>query len=126
MTAQKEEWVQVGLCRYLQSYISSLQSLEKDLTFFTAVVYNTKSQKNTKQVISPATENSKYDFLLLTPQSNLEVFFLLPIILKPEVNFACLNANCNTKKKIQINFFYYVYQVIYTLLINDPRSLFSR
>ena len=36
MTAQKEEWVQVGLWRHLIAG-------ERDLTFFISVIYNTKS-----------------------------------------------------------------------------------
>ena len=36
-----------------RSHTSSLQSLEKDLTFFTAVVNNTKSQVDIKQDIFP-------------------------------------------------------------------------
>ena len=50
MTAQKEEWVQVGLWRQCRSHTSGLQSLEEDLTFFTSVVYNTKSQEKQNKI----------------------------------------------------------------------------
>ena len=44
MTAQKEEWVQVGLCRYSQKSYFEFSIAKKDLTFVTSVVYNAKSQ----------------------------------------------------------------------------------
>ena len=63
MTAQKEEWVQVGCDVIYRSHTSSLKLLEKDLTFFTAVVliYLKKSGKHKfKQDISPVIEDLKY------------------------------------------------------------------
>ena len=45
-----EEWVQVGLWCHNRSHTSSLQSLEEDLTFFTSVVYTTKSQETQNKI----------------------------------------------------------------------------
>ena len=51
----------------------TLQSLEEDLTFFTSVVYNTKSQETQNKQLKAQSMNSGNDITL----SNLDPFFLL-------------------------------------------------
>ena len=56
-------WAVMSLYR---SHTSSLQSLEEKLTFFTSVVYNMKSQETQNKIfLSPAIEESKYEFWFL-------------------------------------------------------------
>ena len=87
MTAQKEEWVQVGLWRHYRSHTSSLQSLEEDLTFFTTVVYNTKSQETQNKIFLQQlkTQSMNSGFTSHYPTWTHSSF--CAVILNPEVKF---------------------------------------
>ena len=77
MTTQKEEWVQVGLWRHYRSHTSSLQLLEEDLTFFTSVVYNTKSQETQNKIFLQQLKTQSMNSGIYVTLSNLDPFFLL-------------------------------------------------
>ena len=79
MTAQKEEWVQVGLWRHYRSHTSSLQSLEEDLTFFKSVVYDTKSQETQNKILLQQLKTQSINSGFYVTLSNLDPFFLLQI-----------------------------------------------
>ena len=77
MTAQKGEWVQVGLWRHYRSHTSGLQSLEEDLAFFTSIVYNTKSQETQNKIFLQQLKNQSINSGKYVTLSNLDPFFLL-------------------------------------------------
>ena len=77
MTAQKEEWVQVILWRHYRRRTSSLQSLEEDLTFFTSVVNNTKSQETQNKIFLQQLKTRSMNSGFYVTLSNLDPFFLL-------------------------------------------------
>ena len=83
MTVQKEEWVQVGLWRHLwKSNLQSSNAGERsDILYICCLSY--EKSGNTKQDISPATEDSVND---VTAQLGSDIPFA-HVILNPEVKF---------------------------------------
>ena len=78
MTAQKEEWVKLGCDIIYRSHTSSLQSLEEDMTFFTFVVDNTKSQETESKIILQQLKTQCMNSGNYVILYNLDPFFLAP------------------------------------------------
>ena len=77
MTAQKEEWVKLGCDIIYRSHTSSLQSLEEDMTFFTFVVDDTKSQETESKIILQQLKTQCMNSGNYVILYNLDPFFLL-------------------------------------------------
>ena len=75
------------------------------MTFFTSVIYNTKSQETQNKIFLQQLKTQSINSGKYVTSSNLDPLFLLRGHFESgSKNFTCLSANCTTKK-IQINFF---------------------
>ena len=69
------------------------------MIFFTSVVYNTKSQETQNKIFLQQLKTQSTNSGFYVTLSNLDPFFLLRGNFESgSEKFACLNANCATKK----------------------------
>ena len=90
-------------------HTSSLQSLDEDLTFFTSVVYNTKSQETQIKIFLQQLKAQSMNSDIYVTLSNLDPFFLLRGHFESGSKISSVWTLIAPRRKIQIKNFFAVY-----------------